>query len=198
MHALENKKNASVFRIVSSISTTASDNNTFRYGSLSKPSAAYLKRSSVSYIQPVNPVNEDDTNYLQKNSNLLFGSPVSYRSILFCHDKGQISTIRVNDIKLFFSKGGSTFAFANGSFHKINDSLNMLMAQPQLNPAIFYRINKECIIHSNVVNNTKRLPSGELAVNLSVPNFATIVISKVQSGAFQQWLDRTTNNAVYA
>ena len=141
--------------------------------------------------------NTDDLEYLKNMSVLLYGKPIPYRSVLLTHDKGAISTVPTSDVKLIFSKGASVFAYANNIYHRINDTINQLMAS-QLDPDIFYRISKECIVHYEAIHYITPLSNGDIAVNLFVPNYPAIIVSKDRARSFQNWMDQAESHAIHS
>lgn len=59
-----------------------------------------------------------------------------------------------------------------------------------MDPAIFFRANRQHIVHLNSVENFKSDYSGKLAVKLISPFNLIIDISREKAKAFKQWLER--------
>jgi len=144
---------------------------------------------------PVHP-NTDDLSFINHMSAFLFGQKVPYRSVLLTHDKGQISTVQISDVKLIFSKGSSVFVYANSGYHRINDTLSQLMAS-ELDPEVFYRISKDCIIHFEAVHYITPLSNGDIAVQVFVPNHPAIIVSKEHVKAFEAWINQAESKAIH-
>jgi len=146
--------------------------------------------------EPVHP-NTDDLEYIKNMTALLYGKHIPYRSVLLTHDKGEIGTVPTSDVKLIFSKGASIFVYANNTYHRINDTLNQLMAS-QLDPDLFYRISKDSIVHYEAIHYITPLSNGDIAVNLFVPNYPAIIVSKDRARSFQNWMDQAESHAIHS
>jgi two-component system LytT family response regulator len=62
--------------------------------------------------------------------------------------------------------------------------------EPLLDPAVFFRVNRQVIAHVQSIGRIHRLAKGKLSVELVPPTAEEIVVSQEKAGAFRDWLDR--------
>ena len=95
----------------------------------------------------------------------------------------------IEQIALFYSMQGITFAvtFENREY-PINYSLESL--KDQLNPEIFFKINRQYIISIDAIKRVHSYFNGKLKLETQPSHSEDIVIGKDKAAAFKRWLDR--------
>jgi DNA-binding LytR/AlgR family response regulator len=59
-----------------------------------------------------------------------------------------------------------------------------------LDPKLFYRANRQCIIHIDAIQSVKPLENQKLVVTLKAPAKMEVDISREKAPAFKKWFDR--------
>lgn len=73
----------------------------------------------------------------------------------------------------------------------MDSSLDDLLTQ--LDPDLFYRVNRQFIISHKAVSDLSIWFDGKLAVNLSVITPERIIVSRIRTRDFKKWYMRTEN-----
>jgi len=92
----------------------------------------------------------------------------------------------VTDIAYFYINSGNVFAwtFENNTYN-LDSTLDELMNK--LNPADFYRANRQFIISKEAVKDVDYWFNNRLSVNLKVPVSERILISRTRVSEFKEW-----------
>jgi len=130
---------------------------------------------------------EDNDTGLQK---MLGQLPVHHKSALLVYQKEKIIPLQVKDIAFFFleNAGYIFITTLNGETYHTNTTLDELEAT--LNPAFFYRANRQYIISKTAVINAERFFARKLIAQLRVPTPEPIIVSKARATAFLHWLQQ--------
>lgn len=134
-----------------------------------------LKNSSVSpesdYTSLIHALRKEEgykTHFLipSKGDKLV---PVSVDMILFFHiDEGMVKAVLADGREYLFPQ----------TLDELSDSLN---------PALFFRVNRQYLISRKVVLDIDLWFNGRLSVNLKVPVPEKILVSKARVGEFKDW-----------
>lgn len=95
-------------------------------------------------------------------------------------DAGQIAYFAKELVVRLVTTEGRGFA--------LSQSLDELHAA--LDPAVFFRLNRQVLAHIQAVGRAQRLAKGKLEVDLVPPLAQPVVVSQERAAAFRQWLDR--------
>ena len=118
--------------------------------------------------------------YYQKNS---------YRQRISIQIGDRISFININEVAYFLSEETATFAvLKNGKRKIIDHSLSDL--EQEINQDVFFRITRNCIVNIESIESVHRYFNSRLKVNLKPTFNGELVISRVRSIAFKNWLDK--------
>ncbi|BFP40762.1 LytTR family DNA-binding domain-containing protein [Flavobacteriaceae bacterium GF1] len=118
--------------------------------------------------------------YYQKNS---------YRQRISVQIGDRISFININEVAYFLSEETATFAvLKNGKRKIIDHSLSDL--EQEINQDVFFRITRNCIVNIESIESVHRYFNSRLKVNLKPTFNGELVISRVRSIAFKNWLDK--------
>ncbi len=118
---------------------------------------------------------------LTENSKFQERFLVQYRDV--------IKTIKTSDISSFFSENKSVFIQTfEGKIYDINYTLEQL--ETKLDPRIYYRVNRKCIVHIDSVLEAVIYSSSKLKLNIKPSLPFDIIISTKKSPRFKQWLSQ--------
>jgi len=98
-----------------------------------------------------------------------------------------LKIIQVNDIECFYSEDKATYAFMkNGKTHLFEGSLETLL--PQLNPKLFYRVNRQIIINLHAIKDIISYTNSRLQLKLNTYSQQEIIVSREKVKDFKNWL----------
>lgn len=131
----------------------------------------YQKLSSVNQIQK-----------LQKN----------YKNVFLIKSGYQLKTIRIQEIAFVFSELKTTFIRTNkGEKYFLDQSLENF--GKELNPRLFFQINRQMIIHFNAISEMTYYSSTKLKIALNPLVDKEIFVSRDRIKPFKEWLKNYTD-----
>lgn len=111
-----------------------------------------------------------------------------YKTNILVYVKDKILPINTNSIVYINSDNGIVTLWLEGNMRYIvNYTLDTLMEM--LNPAVFYKANRQFIINKNFIKSIERYFTRRLVVRLTTPTEEDIVISKVKATEFLKWVE---------
>lgn len=128
---------------------------------------------------------------LNQNLNDLKANQVketAYKSTVITRFKDQVLPIPVSEIAFFHLSSGIVFQCLF-SEQKYTQNVSLESLENDLDPNLFFRANRQFLIHRNAVVKIEQIENRKLKVLLSQPTPEAIVISKVKSTAFIKWLE---------
>jgi len=126
--------------------------------------------------------------YMKRVERLLDQVQTSYRTTLLVNFKDRIIPVKTGDIAFFYySNGIVAVSLLNDQHYFIQEALDDL--EKKLNPDIFFRANRQFIIHRNSIKDIERYFSRKLTVKLSIKTPESIIISKTKSIPFLKWVE---------
>ena len=100
----------------------------------------------------------------------------------------QFHSIAVADVACFVSLDKLTFAvLPDGQRYQVETPLAEL--QEQLDPAQFFRANRQVLIAAHAVRRFAPAGKGRLRVEASAPAAGDLIVSQERAAAFRAWLD---------
>ncbi|MDT0551945.1 LytR/AlgR family response regulator transcription factor [Urechidicola vernalis] len=131
----------------------------------------------------------DSTSQMAGLLDLLKESQKTFKSSYLVHFKDELIPLKTNDISYFYIDTGMVKAvtFQNQSYtvdKKLEDIEN------ELNPDLFFRINRQFIANREAVESMSFYFNGKLIVKTNPPSKERIVVSKAKSRAFKDWLNK--------
>ncbi|MBX2843213.1 MAG: LytTR family DNA-binding domain-containing protein [Flammeovirgaceae bacterium] len=131
----------------------------------------------------------EDTDKLDKLINLLGRKGQEYKSRFLVKAGSKIKTIKIEEIAYFISEDKVVFIITNDKKkYSVNHSLDTL--EEMLDPKIFFRVNRQFIIHIDSPQNIYPYFKGRLKLDLNPPSDTEIVISSNKAPLFKEWLDQ--------
>ena len=101
----------------------------------------------------------------------------------------KLKSIPIGDIAYFFAEQKLVFLTDNnGRQHIVDNSLDKL--EPQLDPANFFRINRQFIISFQSIRNMISYSKSRVKVELEPPSEKETIVSVERSSDFKSWLNR--------
>ncbi|NJK98662.1 MAG: response regulator transcription factor [Bacteroidales bacterium] len=114
--------------------------------------------------------------------------PTEFRTRFLLQYKDGYKTIRVEDIAYFYSEFKITRAkLHNGTEETIPNTLEEL--EQQLNPKLFFRANRQYIIHMDAIQFVNNYFNGKLKIVLRKDSNTDIVVSREKAILLKKWLD---------
>ena len=100
----------------------------------------------------------------------------------------KIVIIPVNDIAYCYSEDKSTYAVCrNGTRRLLDYSLDTV--QEMLDPKLFFRISRSCIVSINSIENISKHLGTRLKLQLNPKADEDVVVSRSRTSDFLEWLD---------
>lgn len=100
----------------------------------------------------------------------------------------KIKTISVKDIAYFFSVSGISFVVLNtNKQYSIDLSLDAI--KDQLDPSVFFRVNRQYLIKLDAIKNVHVFPKSRLKLELNPPASDEIFVTVEKVPAFKKWID---------
>lgn len=131
---------------------------------------------------------------VEQISDLLKGLKLSYKTTLLVHQKEKIIPVQVKDIAFFYlDTPVVSITTLNNQKYALSSNLDDL--EKSLDPAHFYRANRQFIINRKAIDNVERFFARKLVAQLSVKSPEQIIVSKAKASDFLKWLEGTTFQA---
>lgn len=114
--------------------------------------------------------------------------PTEFRTRFLLSHKDGFKTVLVSDIAYFYSELKITRAkLQNGTEETISITLEEL--EQQLNPKLFFRANRQFIIHIDAIQYVNNYFNGKLKIVLKKDSKIEIVVSRDKATLLKKWLD---------
>jgi DNA-binding LytR/AlgR family response regulator len=122
--------------------------------------------------------------------NLLYQQIVNnYKSRFFVKIGNHFHSIAINEIQCFLIQQRATFLRTmSGKKYDVDYSLDQL--QKLVDPAVFFRINRNYLIHINAIQDIYSYSSNRLGVKLKMLDHLDMIVSRDKVADFKMWLDR--------
>lgn len=114
------------------------------------------------------------------------GLKKNYKTCFLIPERDKLIPLATSNIAFIYIDTKTVKAIAmDGHTYYLNQTLDEIMAQ--LDPAVFFRANRQFIIARNAVKDLSVWFGNKLAINLIVPVPERIVVSKARVGEFKSW-----------
>ena len=101
----------------------------------------------------------------------------------------KLNSVKIADIQYIFSKNKISY-FVTDNGQKIPSDYKLHELEDQLDPNIFFRANRQFIIHINSINTIKTHSASRLKLTLTPPFEGNLIISTEKTREFKKWIDR--------
>jgi len=114
-------------------------------------------------------------------------APAEYKKRFVIRFGEHIKSLAVEDIAYCYSENKSTYArTADGRIYPLDNNLDML--ECMLNPADFFRINRQYIISLKAISEMKTYSKARVIIRLNPIVKEPPVVSSERAGDFKKWL----------
>lgn len=100
----------------------------------------------------------------------------------------ELIPLKVTSISFICTEGNNIIAYANDGEH-YRLTLNMCELEEILNPNIFFRLNRQYIVHIDSIEKISFFFNNKLCVRIKGCKDNPIVVSKEKSSVFRNWLN---------
>lgn len=116
----------------------------------------------------------------------------TYKKSFLIPFRDKLIPVSADDIAYVYSQNKKAVVTCfNNREYTMDSSLDDLLTQ--LDPDLFYRVNRQFIISHKAVSDLSIWFDGKLAVNLSVITPERIIVSRIRTRDFKKWYMRTEN-----
>jgi DNA-binding LytR/AlgR family response regulator len=114
---------------------------------------------------------------------------VQYRKRFLIQTNEEFLQLPVGDIAYFHSMHKITFAI---TFDQIKYPVNLSLGHlaEQLDPEMFFKVNRQLIININAIQKIQSYFQGKLVVKAKPAHSERIIVGKDKAAGFKRWLDR--------
>lgn len=161
-----------------------------------------FKYNSIDYL--LKPIEEEDLDMaLKRYENFIdsvpyvnsaiagllnYMQPKDYRKRFLIPHKDGYKTLLVEDVMYFFTELGINYAVLfNGNTEVVPQNLEEL--EGQLDPKLFFRANRQFIIHVNSVKHIHNDFNGKVSLELKLSTTSKIIVSREKAPSLKTWLD---------
>lgn len=122
--------------------------------------------------------------------NILYDQIVkNYKTRFFVKIGNHFHSVAVNEIQCFLIQDRATFVRTmNGKKYDLDYSLDQI--QKMVDPGLFFRINRNYLIHIDAIQDIFSYSSSRLGVKLKMLDHLDMIVSREKVAEFKQWLDR--------
>jgi len=171
------------------IFTTAFHNysiKAFEYNSISyllKP----IKSSDLEYsIEKAQRLITKDEDFEKLKSLFINYETENYKTTFTVKAGLKIKIIKEEEICCFYSFENTSYLKTKDLGYIFHHSLSFL--ENELNPKVFFRVNRAFIIHINAINKITSYPNGRLNLKLKSFNERDIIVSREKVKKFKNWI----------
>lgn len=130
------------------------------------------------------------SNYSQllKIAESLKGNPTTYKQSFLVHTRDKLIPVAASQIAWFYTANEIVYAGTSDNRQFIIDS-TMEQLQQQLDPAHFFRANRQFIVQRSAIQEVDFYFNGRLSLKITPPAKEQILISKARVPEFKQWMN---------
>jgi DNA-binding LytR/AlgR family response regulator len=111
----------------------------------------------------------------------------SYKSTLLVPMRDKIVPVKADDVAyLYYNNGVVLVCLFDQQQYFIEETMEVM--ESRLNPSVFYRVNRQFIIHRRSIREIERYFSRKLVVKLSLSTPETLIVSKLKASLFLDWM----------
>ncbi|MGY6559874.1 MAG: LytR/AlgR family response regulator transcription factor [Nitritalea sp.] len=116
--------------------------------------------------------------------------PPTYKSRFLVHVGKKMHFVWAQDVSFFHSKAGITYLVTRdgGQRYLVDESLSEL--EKNLDPAVFYRISRNTIVHIGALNVISPFENGRLKIGVGTADGEQLVVSRERVSGFKNWVNQ--------
>ena len=119
--------------------------------------------------------------------NLVHGKSKTYKTNFLVDYRDQLIPLKTDNIAYFWITSGIVKGVSKENKSYVIDS-KLDTLEEELNPELFYRINRQFIISRDAITNIKHYFNGKLIVVVNPLSDERIVVSKAKATEFKDWV----------
>ncbi|MEO6455234.1 MAG: LytTR family DNA-binding domain-containing protein [Ginsengibacter sp.] len=96
--------------------------------------------------------------------------------------------VRVEDIMYFFSEYKIVFLVDKEKKKYMVEKKSLAEMQDELDPALFFRVNRKFIVNANYISNFKTIENSKILVTLTLPLNEPLIVSQENAPVFKKWI----------
>lgn len=101
----------------------------------------------------------------------------------------ELKTIQLNEIAYFFADGRYAYIVCKDASKYIAEE-NLSHLKKELNPDVFFQINRKFIVHIDSIAQIIKYSNSRLKVNLNPPGDEETIVSAERVSVFKEWLGK--------
>jgi DNA-binding LytR/AlgR family response regulator len=149
---------------------------------------ARLNQALAKYIQLRTHLNTEPHPFEQRLKLLLQSVKNTYKSTFLINEGEKITPVSVSDVAyIYLGDSALTICCKNQKQYNSSQFRSLDEIESLLDPAHFFRANRQYIISRTVVNNAEYYFNRRLIVKLNVATPEDIIVSKTKSASFLEW-----------
>lgn len=154
---------------------------------LLKPVLREELEAAMEQVKRIRPqLGKDDVGALLE---MLKTQQKTYKTRFLLHFRETLQVVPVNTIDYIYLEHKIVhFCLVDGSIHAVPYTLEEL--EEQLDPALFFRVNRQYIIHIDSMERIHKYFNEKAKIILKRNREAEVVVSRVKMPQFKLWLDR--------
>ena len=143
-----------------------------------------VKKYQYLYPAAGNPITEKIMRMMEQ-----FSNNTQYKERLLIKRGQQLSYLKTEAMAYCFADGKLCYAvdFTGNKFLLEN---NLTQLDTQMNPAHFFRVNRQLMVHIDAVKKVHTWLGGRLKLELQPPTTTDTVVSRERVNGFKEWLNR--------
>ncbi|MDR3716037.1 MAG: LytTR family DNA-binding domain-containing protein [Puia sp.] len=131
----------------------------------------------------------DGYSRLKQIAEQLSGHKTVHRQSFLVHFRDKMVPVAVPDIAWFYTTNEIVYAQTNDNKKLVID-LTMEQLQDQLDPTVFFRVNRQFIVHRKAIREVDFYFNGRLSLKTVPPSDEKMLISKARVPEFKAWMNR--------
>ncbi|MDX1364141.1 MAG: LytTR family DNA-binding domain-containing protein [Arenibacter latericius] len=164
-----------------------------------------FKVNSIDYL--LKPIDEDElaesleqyngqfkdkglyTDQVEGLLNLINTKKTTYKSMYLVHHRDQLVPVKTENIAYLYIETGIVKAVTIENQTFIMEQ-NLEDMENDLDPSIFFRINRQYIVKKDAIESIKQYFNGKLIVSVNPPSSERIVVSRAKAPEFKNWMNQ--------
>jgi two-component system response regulator LytT len=149
-----------------------------------------LKQALVKFnrLRSLSGSTEGYAQLLKIAGSLKGGNTNSYKQSFLVHSRDKLIPVAASQIVWFYTANEIVYAGTTDNKQHIID-VTMEQLQQQLDPASFFRANRQFIVQRKAITEVDFYFNGRLSVKINPPAKEQILISKARVPEFKQWMN---------
>lgn len=128
----------------------------------------------------------------QQMLQLISAEKKPYKNTYLVQHRDTITPLKVNDVAYFYIEASIVKAITNDNkSYVIDKKLEDIVHE--LNPELFFRVNRQYIVHKNAIENLQFYFNGKLILNIIPKAKEQVIVSKVKAPQLKNWMQNQKN-----